>query len=750
MFVLNDDLSIYATRGDIVFFTVSANDDGVPYKFKAGDVLRIKVFGKKDAENVVLQKDFPVTEETEAVEIFLSEEDTKLGEVISKPKDYWYEVELNPYGNPQTIIGYDEDGAKVFKLFPEGDDIPEFVPDPEDFKVMDDELDMTSTRPVQNQAIARAMVALNASINKSKQTIERNAESTAKSIRELESAAAADKAALGQSIAVERARIDQFVSLKNGSTTGDAEMADARVSDIGYAHENLGNATRINYNLFRHANVPNFVSEMGLYHRFEHKWRNGEVNPVKDCLAIHPPVKFDNYVYIKPVAGYEISSTKYAEEAGTTNKGNTDWTTGVILITPDCYHTILVRRGTEVITLDEGYAVQFSEPFYAHEVYGNVLDTIYPLMRIGGYSLDYKEVYTPAFDNAMYSHGGFKLAKDTYIHCDGDADIAFHTYSNDTVSNTTLLGDTGWSKELLIPADTFGVLYFRKSAARPAVELDDMRLIKAGRSLENVIARYDGSGVNRAYANPYRKGIAHRGYSHYGEHAPENTLPAFRLAKANGFEYVEFDVRISSDGIPVVCHDATVDRTSNGSGNVSDMTLYELKALDFSVGCDIPKYAGTKMPTLEEAIATCKNLGLNIYMEIEPECAGHEETIFNLVKAYGMENAVSYLSFSYDVLTEFAKLDRAAPIGLLKDGATEDTMKTVMDLRTGYNEPFLNAKYTIDNDVVELCKANGVPVEVWILDDTETMRNMNPYIRGVTSEHTNYKVIMYNMEMEGV
>ena len=162
MFTINDDNSIYATRGDIVFFSVSANDDGVPYKFQAGDVLRIKVYGKKDAETVVLQKDFPVTEVCEEVEIFLSEEDTKIGEVISKQKDYWYEVELNPGENPQTIIGYDEDGAKVFKLFPEGDDIGEYVPDPEDFPVVDEELDMASPRPVANSVIAKAFANLQA------------------------------------------------------------------------------------------------------------------------------------------------------------------------------------------------------------------------------------------------------------------------------------------------------------------------------------------------------------------------------------------------------------------------------------------------------------------------------------------------------------------------------------------------------------------------------------------------------------
>lgn len=125
MFKVNDDLSIYVTRGDIAFFSVAAEENGGKYTFQAGDVVRFKAFAKKDCESVVLQKDFPVTEDTEMVDIFLEEEDTKIGDVISKPTDYWYEVELNPFDNPQTIIGYDEDGAKVFKLFPEGRDLDE-------------------------------------------------------------------------------------------------------------------------------------------------------------------------------------------------------------------------------------------------------------------------------------------------------------------------------------------------------------------------------------------------------------------------------------------------------------------------------------------------------------------------------------------------------------------------------------------------------------------------------------------------
>ena len=159
MFTINDDLSIHATRGDTVFFTVMAEENGTPYFFEAGDVLRMKIYGKKNATDVVLEKNFPVTARTDRFTILLTEEDTKIGDVISKPKDYWYEIELNPFTNPQTIIGYDEDGAKIFRLFPEADEMDDgFDPQPEDYPVVDTELDMTSPRPIANSAVAQEFV----------------------------------------------------------------------------------------------------------------------------------------------------------------------------------------------------------------------------------------------------------------------------------------------------------------------------------------------------------------------------------------------------------------------------------------------------------------------------------------------------------------------------------------------------------------------------------------------------------------
>lgn len=169
MFVVNEDNSIYATRGDYIHFPVIAKKDGAKYMFRPGDLLRIKIFEKKNCENVVLQKYFPVTTYTETVVIVLEGKETKLGGVISKPTDYWYEVELNPLTEPETIIGYGEDGPALFKLFPEGaevdDDTEEITP--EDIPIVDEELDLSSTRPVQNQAIARAVAQLNGALGSS-------------------------------------------------------------------------------------------------------------------------------------------------------------------------------------------------------------------------------------------------------------------------------------------------------------------------------------------------------------------------------------------------------------------------------------------------------------------------------------------------------------------------------------------------------------------------------------------------------
>jgi hypothetical protein len=244
MFVVNDDMSIYLTRGDTAIFSVTADNNGKNYVFQPGDVVRMKVTEKKACENVMFQKDFPVTEEAEKVDILLTEEETKIGEVISKPTDYWYEIELNPYTNPQTIVGYDEDGAKILRLFPEGIDLEPTPIEPTDIPVVDNALSLTSDRPVQNQAISRAITGLGEDIkyvrdsgSERMATIE--GKITAEANRRSE-----EVARLENDIAVERARISTLAANTGEQTEGNAELLDIRVGADSKTYATAGDAVR--------------------------------------------------------------------------------------------------------------------------------------------------------------------------------------------------------------------------------------------------------------------------------------------------------------------------------------------------------------------------------------------------------------------------------------------------------------------------------------------------------------------------
>jgi glycerophosphoryl diester phosphodiesterase len=108
--------------------------------------------------------------------------------------------------------------------------------------------------------------------------------------------------------------------------------------------------------------------------------------------------------------------------------------------------------------------------------------------------------------------------------------------------------------------------------------------------------------------------IGHRGAA---LSAPENTLGGFRIAKALGVEWVEFDVHLSGDGRAIVLHDDTIDRTTNGSGTASRMSFAALRAFDAGAWFS-PTFAGERIPDFAEAVALLGELGLAANVEIKP------------------------------------------------------------------------------------------------------------------------------------
>lgn len=109
--------------------------------------------------------------------------------------------------------------------------------------------------------------------------------------------------------------------------------------------------------------------------------------------------------------------------------------------------------------------------------------------------------------------------------------------------------------------------------------------------------------------------IGHRGAA---ARAPENTLAGLRQAKALGCVWVEFDVRLTADGVPVLCHDARLDRTTDGRGLVSAQAFAAIREYDAGGWFD-PAFAGETVPTLEEALLLAGELGLGTNIEIKAE-----------------------------------------------------------------------------------------------------------------------------------
>lgn len=116
MFKIEEN-TIHLTRGDKATINLSVED----YTFKVGDTIEFRVYNKRGLDKqAILTKEITVEAETEKIDISLSSDETKFGEIVNKPVTYWYEIELN---DNQTIIGYDEDGAKELILYPEGAEI---------------------------------------------------------------------------------------------------------------------------------------------------------------------------------------------------------------------------------------------------------------------------------------------------------------------------------------------------------------------------------------------------------------------------------------------------------------------------------------------------------------------------------------------------------------------------------------------------------------------------------------------------
>lgn len=227
--------------------------------------------------------------------------------------------------------------------------------------------------------------------------------------------------------------------------------------------------------------------------------------------------------------------------------------------------------------------------------------------------------------------------------------------------------------------------------------------------------------------------IAHRGAS---EIAPENTLAAFRLAAQQGVRWVEFDVSLLGDGTPVLIHDATLNRCSDGSGPVSELSRMDLSAIDAG-GWKSPDFAGEPLPTLEAALDELDQLGLYANLELKPHDAEQgalTEAVAPLLRdRLWTTDRIITSSFSLRELSAFRSAMPEAPVAVLYEDPPDNWHRTLTDLKAAAMH--VSWQYLTQSLLSEVCSF-GFDVRVYTINEPDAIAPFRDF--GLTSVITDH------------
>lgn len=207
---------------------------------------------------------------------------------------------------------------------------------------------------------------------------------------------------------------------------------------------------------------------------------------------------------------------------------------------------------------------------------------------------------------------------------------------------------------------------------------------------------------------------AHRGASDY---APENTLSSFYLGLLQGANGIETDIQKTKDGVLVLFHDSTVDRISNGTGQVCDFTLAELKELEIYGNSTCGFY--DRIITLEEFLD--KFAAYDIQFAIELKGPGVEEGTLRMIEKYGILEKTTFTSFKFDYIKKIKELNPNARVGWL----TSRTDPEMMDeLHSIGGEEIAPKAELVTEELMNTWREAGFGVRAWGLRNVELMKKM--------------------------
>lgn len=211
--------------------------------------------------------------------------------------------------------------------------------------------------------------------------------------------------------------------------------------------------------------------------------------------------------------------------------------------------------------------------------------------------------------------------------------------------------------------------------------------------------------------------FAHRGASAY---APENTLPAFALAADMNSFGVELDVHRTKDGQIAVIHDERIDRVSDGTGKVSEMTLEELRQYSFRAGFG-DRFGKVDIPTLDEVYELLGPRGLYVNVEIKDSGTDFVKQVRDCAEKHRMTDKVIYSSFNHWNLTDMLSLDRNAFVAPLYGG--EIVMPA--DYARLFGARAIHPHYwqiLTHPEIVSRAHEIGIRVHPWTVDDPAAIK----------------------------
>ncbi len=222
--------------------------------------------------------------------------------------------------------------------------------------------------------------------------------------------------------------------------------------------------------------------------------------------------------------------------------------------------------------------------------------------------------------------------------------------------------------------------------------------------------------------------IAHRGFS--GVY-PENTLLAFKKAIELCVDEIEFDIKMTKDGIPVIIHDETIDRTTNGKGRICDLTLKEIKSFDAGIKFG-EEFKGLKIPTFEEALDIIpEEIELNLHTMTNPDLI---EKMLKILNDRKRENFYLAIDSSLIQVAKNIKSD----VKICNMRYQTDPWEYIEETKRVKAErlQFFTPSYEVTKDMVEKAHSYGIFVNVFFAD---TKEDMLKYINiGVDAILTNY------------